>query len=172
MRRVVIVGGGISGLSLAYRLEQRGADVTLLERRTRTGGVIGTVERDGYRVETGPNGFLDNHPATATLCQELGVAGRLVPASETARRNRFLFLEGKLRKLPASLWSFLTGDVLSWRAKFALLTERFRRARPGLADESVEHFARRRTNDEIARTLVDAFVTGIHAGDPGLLSVR
>ena len=64
MARVVIVGGGISGLALAYRLEQLGAAVTLLERAGRPGGVIGTVQRDGFRVETGPNGFLDNNPAT------------------------------------------------------------------------------------------------------------
>src|SRR5262249_14017773 len=59
-----------------------------------------------------------------------------------------------------------------WRSKLALLTERFRRPRRDPADESVEAFARRRTTDEIARTLADAFVTGIHAGDPALLSVR
>src|SRR5262245_58957360 len=137
MPSVVIVGGGIWGLTLAYRLQQRGADVTLLERRSRTGGVIDTIERDGYRVETGPNGFLDNNPATMTLCQELGLGERLVAASESARKNRFVFLGGKLRRLPASLWAFLISDVLSWRAKFALLTERFRRTRADLADESI-----------------------------------
>ncbi len=174
MSRIVVIGGGISGLTLAYRLEQLApdAEVILLERRTRTGGVIETVERDGYRVETGPNGFLDNNPATFALCQELGIAQRLVPASESARRNRFLLLDGELKKLPGSLWAFLTSNTLSWRGKVALLTERFRRRRLDPADESIEAFARRRTSDEIARTLVDAFVTGIHAGDPGLLSVR
>src|SRR5262249_4078542 len=70
------------------------------------------------------------------------------------------------------LLSFLTSGVLSWRGKFALLTERFRRPRPDLADESIDAFARRRTNDEGADTLADAFVTGIHAGDPALLSLR
>jgi oxygen-dependent protoporphyrinogen oxidase len=174
MSRVVIVGGGIWGLTLAHRLEQLApdAEVTLLERRSQTGGVIGTIERDGFRVETGPNGFLDNNPATTALCREIGLGSRLLPASESARKNRFLFLNGRLRRLPGSLWSFLTSDVLSWRAKFSLLTERFRRPRLDQADESIEEFARRRTNAEVERTLVDAFVTGIHAGDPGLLSIR
>src|SRR5262245_11072055 len=112
MPKVAIVGGGISGLALAYRLEQLGAEPTLLERAGRPGGVVGTIERDGFRVETGPNGFLDNNPATLTLCQDLGLHGRLVPASESARKNRFVFLRGRLRMLPSSLWSFLTGDVL------------------------------------------------------------
>lgn len=174
MSRVVIVGGGISGLALAYRLEQLApsAEVTVLERRDRLGGTVGTIERDGFRVETGPNGFLDNNPSTRTLCGDLGLGDRLVPASESARRNRFLFLRGRLRKLPTGLLSFLTSGVLSWRAKLALLTERFRRPRSDLADESIDAFARRRTNDEVADTLADAFVTGIHAGDPALLSLQ
>src|SRR5262245_3028061 len=172
MPKVAVVGGGISGLALAHRLEQLGVETTLLERAARPGGVIGTIQRDGFRVETGPNGFLDNNPATLTLCQDVGLKERLIPASEAARKNRFVFLRGRLRMLPSSLWSFLTGDVLSWRGKFALLTERFRRTGSNLPDESIDRFARRRTNDEVADTLVDAFVTGIHAGDPALLSLR
>src|SRR6266542_4236155 len=174
MSRVVIVGGGISGLALAYRLEQLApaAEVTVLERSDRLGGTVGTIERDGFRVELGPNGFLDNNPSTRTLCGDLGLGDRLIPASESAGRNRFLFLRGRLHKLPTGLLSFLTSGVLSWRGKFALLTERFRRPRPDLADESIDAFVRRRTNDEVADTLADAFVTGIHAGDPALLSLR
>jgi oxygen-dependent protoporphyrinogen oxidase len=174
MKRVVVVGGGISGLALAYRLEQGApdADVTLLERRPRVGGTIGTDSRDGFRVERGPNGFLDNNPATVGLSREIGLEGRLVSGSESARKNRFLLLRGKLRPLPSSLLSFLSSDLLSGRAKLALLTERFRKRRREESDESVEHFARRRTSEEVAATLVDAFVTGIHAADPGLLSVR
>jgi oxygen-dependent protoporphyrinogen oxidase len=174
MARVVVVGGGISGLTLAYRLQQLApaAEVTVLEREERPGGKVGTELLKGFRVEIGPNGFLDNNPATRTLCQDLGLADRLVPASDSARRNRFLFLRGRLRLLPSSLLSFLSSDVLSWRAKLSLLMERFRRPRRDLSDESVDAFARRRTNAEVARTLVDAFVTGIHAGDPALLSVR
>jgi oxygen-dependent protoporphyrinogen oxidase len=173
-RRIVIVGGGISGLSLAYRLEQRlpAADVTVLEQRPRTGGVIGTESHDGFRLETGPNGFLDNKPATLTLCRDLGLSERLVAASETAGRNRFLLLEGRLHLLPSSLWSFLWNGVLSWRAKLALLTERFRLQRSPSSDESIDAFARRRVGAEIAETLADAFVTGIYAGDPRLLSVH
>lgn len=174
MPTVVIVGGGISGLALAYRLEQRAPDlhVILLEERGRLGGKIGTEQHDGFRVETGPNGFLDSKPSTLALCRDLGLGDRLVAASAVSGRNRYLFLEGRLRKLPTGLLSFLCSGVLSWRAKLRLLTERFRSPlSPGACDESVDAFARRRVGDEVADTLVDAFVTGIHAGDPRLLSV-
>ena len=174
MTRIVIVGGGVSGLTLAYRLEQRlpAAEVVVLEQQPRLGGKVATLHRDGFRVEAGPNGFLDTNPATLDLCRELGLGDRLTAASEAAGRNRFLLLNGRLRKLPGSLWSFLTSDVLSWRGKLNLLAERFRPPRRDDADESIDAFARRRAGREVAETLADAFVTGIHAGDPTLLSVR
>src|SRR4051812_43011891 len=101
MIRIVIVGGGLSGLSLAYRLEQRlpDAEVLVLEQQGRLGGKIGTVDRDGFRVETGPNGFLDNKPATLDLCRDLDLSARLQSASDAAARNRFLFLRGRMRLL-------------------------------------------------------------------------
>lgn len=174
MPRVVIVGGGISGLALAYRLEQRApdAEVIVLEQAARLGGTIGTEQRNGFRIEIGPNGFLDNKPFTLTLCRELGLGERLVPASEAARRNRYLFLNGRLHLLPNSLTSFLTSDVISWRTRFLLLAERFRPPRRHDGDESIDAFVRRRVGRELAETLADAFVTGIYAGDPKLLSIQ
>src|SRR5712691_10983601 len=117
MPRIVIVGAGISGLSLAYRLQQLGPqlDITILEERDRPGGTVWTERRDGFQVEAGPNGFLDNKPSTLTLCRDLGLGERLLPASEAAGRNRYLFLDGKLRPLPGSLGAFLRTDLLSWR---------------------------------------------------------
>ena len=174
MPHIVIVGGGVSGLALAYRLEQRlpAAEVVVLEREPRLGGKVGTIHRDGFRVEAGPNGFLDTNPAALDLCRELGLGDRLTAASDAAGRNRFLLLDGRLRKLPGSLWSFLTSDVLSWRGKLNLWAERWRPSIRDGGDESIDAFARRRAGREVAETLADAFVTGIHAGDPALLSVR
>jgi oxygen-dependent protoporphyrinogen oxidase len=174
MPSVVVVGGGLSGLSLAYRLQQAAphATITVLEKDDRPGGKIHTEARDGFRVEWGPNGFLDTKPATAALCRDLGLGDRLVTASEAAARNRYLFLRGRLQRLPDSFGSFLRTSVLSWRGKWALLTERFRAPRRDGGEESIDAFARRRAGDEVADVLADAFVTGIHAGDPKLLSLR
>src|SRR5262249_47777576 len=132
MSRIVIIGAGISGLSLAYRIEQLlpDADVTVLERDARPGGKVWTEHSNGFQVEIGPNGFLDTKPTTKNLCTDLGLAHRLTPASDAASRNRFLFLNGKLRLLPASAGAFVRSKVLSWRGKLALLAERFRRSAP------------------------------------------
>jgi oxygen-dependent protoporphyrinogen oxidase len=174
MSRVVIVGAGITGLTLAYRLGQLkpDLDITLLESRDRPGGTVWTERRDGFQIEIGPNGFLDNVPSTVNLCTDLGLKQQLVPASETAGRNRYLFLDGRLRRLPHSLPSFLGSDLLSWRGKLAVLAERFRGSGNHPPDESIDAFARRRFGSEAAEILADALVTGIHAGDPALLSLR
>jgi oxygen-dependent protoporphyrinogen oxidase len=172
--RVVIVGGGLSGLALGYRLRGRlpNVQLTILEKHSRPGGNIVTVDRDGFRVEGGPNGIFDAKPSTLQLCRDLGLGDRLIAASEESRRNRYLFLDGRLRALPNSLGSFLKSPVLSWRGKLRLLTEKYlRRPMDAPADESVAAFARRRGGEEVARVLADAVVTGIHAGDPELLSL-
>jgi oxygen-dependent protoporphyrinogen oxidase len=169
---VGFVGAGISGLTLAFRLQQSlpDAEVVVLDQAARPGGTIQTLARDGFVVEAGPNGFPDNNPATLELAADLGLTDRLISASEAAGRNRYLLLDGRLRLVPNSLSSFLRSDLLSWVAKLRLLTERFRPRRRENGDESIDAFARRRVGDEVARTFVDAFVTGILAGDPKLLS--
>jgi protoporphyrinogen/coproporphyrinogen III oxidase len=172
--RVVIVGGGLSGLSLAFRIRERlpNAQVTVLEKRSTPGGNIATVERDGFRVECGPNGIFDAKPSTLQLCRDLGLGDRLIAASESSRKNRYLYLNGKLQALPGSLSSFVTSPLLSLRAKVGLLLEKYRKRPTHLpTDESVAEFARRRAGQEVADVFADAIVTGVHAGDPELLSV-
>jgi oxygen-dependent protoporphyrinogen oxidase len=173
MSRVVIVGAGLSGLSVAFRLRQARPDVelVLLETERRGGGKVGTEWRDGFRVETGPNGFLDSKPGTRQLCRDLGLDDRLLAASDGSRKNRYVFVRDRLHKLPASPLGIFTTPLLSLRGKLALLGEPFRRRRKH-ADESVAAFARRRFGTEAADVFVDALVTGIHAGDPERLSVR
>jgi oxygen-dependent protoporphyrinogen oxidase len=172
MARVIIVGGSISGLALAHRLQQMapGLDVLLLEQRDRPGGTLWTERRDGFQVEIGPNGFLDTKPTTVALCRDLHLGDQLVPASESAGRNRYLFLAGELQKLPHSLASFLGTRLLSGRGKLSLLLERWRARRRSPDDETIAAFARRRGGRD-AVMLADALVTGIYAGDAERLSV-
>src|SRR5689334_2602101 len=151
MPRVVIVGAGISGLNLAYRLQQQrpDADVTVLEAADHVGGTVRTDRRDGFTVECGPNGFLDSKPTTVQLCGDLGLRERLLAASESSRRHRYLFLKGKCQPLPGGLGAFLRSPLMSLRGKLSLLNEPFRRRRRrDHTDESVAAFARRRAGRE------------------------
>ena len=175
MATIVVIGGGISGLSAAYRIRQATprAAITLLEADARVGGKVQTERRDGFTLEAGPNGFLDSKPSTIQLCRDLGLAERLLVASEGSRTNRYLFLEGELQRLPGDPFGLLRTPLLSIPGKLAMLAEPFRRRGRNLpAEESVAEFACRRFGREAADIFVDALVTGIHAGDPEKLSVR
>ncbi len=174
---VVVVGAGIAGLGVAYELRQRaagvpgGLEVVCLEAADRPGGNIRTDHEDGFTCEWGPNGFLDNVPATLDLVRRLGMESRVLPSNQEAAR-RFLFRRGRLRELPAGPLSFLTSDVLTWPGKLRVLFEPFGGAPPAGRDESVFDFASRRIGREAASVLVDAMVSGIYAGNVRELAVR
>ncbi len=173
--KIVIIGGGISGLSAAFRIRQTlpTATLCLLEADSRVGGKIQTDHREGFTLEGGPNGFLDSKLSTIQLCRDLGLGEQLLVASEGSRKNRYLFLKGQLQRLPGDPFGLLRTPLLTIPGKLAMLAEPFRRKRGGLPDEeSVAEFARRRFGSEAANIFVDALVTGIHAGDPEKLSVR
>ncbi|MCH9651688.1 MAG: protoporphyrinogen oxidase [Deltaproteobacteria bacterium] len=166
--RIAVLGAGISGLAAAHSLASR-AEVVVFEARDRAGGNIHTGDLDGCRVEWGPNGFLDNEPATLELVTELGLTARLQPADGAAAR-RFLWREGRLREIPSKPQGFLASSCLPLAARLRALAEPFVRSK-SVGDESVFEFARRRLGRGIAETLVDGMVTGVFAGDPRRLSV-
>jgi oxygen-dependent protoporphyrinogen oxidase len=172
MTRIVIAGGGISGLSIAWTLTRRdpAAEVVVLERSARTGGNIRTDHVDGYICEAGPDGFLDNAPATLALVRALGLHARLLPSHDAARK-RFIVRAGRLCEVPTSVHAFLKSPLLSARGKLRIACEPFA-ARRQNADESIHAFARRRIGQEAAAVLVDPMVSGIFAGDASALSLR
>jgi oxygen-dependent protoporphyrinogen oxidase len=167
-KKVVIVGAGISGLTLAYLLLEQGTDVdiTVLEAEPRPGGKIGSERIGGYLCEQGPGGFLDNKPKTLELCQSLGVSP--LRSSDSAKQ-RFLFSNGKLNILPDSPPAFLKSDILSWGGKFRMAGELF--VPRGPADETVAQFVTRRLGREALEQLIDPMVSGVYAGDPHTMSV-
>ncbi len=165
--RIAVLGAGIAGLAAAWRLGRQ-HEVTLFEASPRAGGNIRTEESHGCRIEWGPDGFLDNEPATLDLVRDLGLTGRLCRA-RTARR--FLWRAGKLRELPSRPGAFLGSDCLPLPARLRALLEPFARDAPG-GDESVHAFAARRLGRGVADLLVDAFVSGVFAGDAKRLSVK
>ena len=171
-RRLAVIGGGISGLTLAHRVRAARPDwdVTVLEASDHPGGTVTTGSVGGGVFEHGPNGFLTNVLDTWHLARELGIGDRLLPASD-ASENRFLWLGGRLRQLHRKPVPFLTSDLLGFGDKLRLMGEPFR-GRGGEADESVYDFMARRLGPGPAGTLADAMVTGIFAGDVRQLSLR
>jgi oxygen-dependent protoporphyrinogen oxidase len=172
VKRVIVVGGGPSGLVLGRELLTRGAgavDVTVYEAQVHPGGKAWTEHEGGYLIERGPEGFLDSAPATLALARDVGLGDRLLPASDRASR-RYLFARGALRPVSANPAAFFASGLLSLRGRLAVLGEPFRPRNRG-GDETVASFARRRLGREAAATLVGAMVRGVYAGDAESLSM-
>lgn len=170
---VVIVGGGISGLSALHYLQKYKPDwsVSLYEKAERVGGTIGTDQIDGYSFDWGPNGFLDREPLTLELCEALGLKDRLERASENVS-NRFILRGGKLRSVPMSPLAFMMSDVLPLSGKLRLLFEPFARSRPEGVDESIYDFVKRRIGRAAADYLVQPMVSGVYGGVAERLSLK
>ncbi|MEK7742622.1 MAG: protoporphyrinogen oxidase [Nitrospirota bacterium] len=170
MDRIVIVGGGISGLSLAFALleSEPSADIVVFESEKRPGGKIWTEKVNGFLCEGGVNGFLDNRPKTLELASKLLINPL---RSSDAARKRYVFSDGKLNLLPESPLSFLTSDLLSLYGRLRVMYEFFA-PRGKTDDETLADFARRRLGKEAYEKLIDPMASGIYAGNPESLSLK
>ena len=168
MKKVVIAGGGLSGLSVAYALsDSQQFDITVLESGQRTGGKIWTDKVDGFICEKGANGFLDNKPKTLELCGSLGVEP--LRSNENAKK-RYIFSDGRLNALPESPPAFLKSGFISWPGKLRMLYELI--APKGPEEETVADFIIRRLGKEALEKLIDPMVSGVYAGDPYKMSMK
>ena len=166
--KILVIGGGISGLACAWRLRQLGLPVLLLERGSRFGGVIETVQENGFRFDVGPQSFT-NTPALSELIEEAGLGGELLRADAGA--PRYILHRGRLVPAPFSPPRLLTTPLLSVRTKLRILSEPFLRSYPPDEDESIAAFVRRKFGADLLANLVGPFVSGVWAGDPEKLSL-
>lgn len=171
-----IIGGGISGVSLAAKLsmmKKNGKDisVTLLEATPRLGGTIDTVQKEGYVIEAGTNGFLDSKPFTTEVFTDAGLAHKLVKSNDKARK-RYIQRYGALQRMPENASSFFASKLLSWKGKIRLGMEFFVSQKNDGEDETLANFARRRLGEESLDFLIGPMVSGIFAGDPEKMSLQ
>ncbi|MDQ3687818.1 MAG: protoporphyrinogen oxidase [Acidobacteriota bacterium] len=187
-RRVVIVGGGISGLAAAHRLiehNKRAAqpfEVLLFEAGARLGGTIHTQRRDGFLLEGGSDSFISEKPEGVELAKRVGLGDSLIETNSQHRRS-FVVRNGRLRATPegfqllapSRLWPFVTSDIFSWPGKARIALDLFlpRRANAnGSDDESLAEFVRRRLGQEALERMAQPMVGGIYTADPERLSLR
>ena len=171
MKPVAIIGGGITGLTAAFKLTQVGIPVTLFESTDRVGGVIQTVRDRDYLAECGPNSILETSPLIGELIRDLGLEDRLIYSSDQAG-NRYIVHDKRPVKLPESLLEFLLTPLFSCRAKARLMVEPFIRRAPANVEENLASFVRRRIGREFLDYAINPFVAGVYAGSPEQLSVR
>ena len=186
--RILIVGGGIAGLSAAYRLGQarrQGApiDESLVEAADRVGGVIRTDHVEGCLVEAGPDSFLSEKPEAAALAREFGLGDRLLGSNDSQRRT-YILHQGRLRPLPDGLllmvptriWPVLVTPLIPWNSKLAMAREWLTRRAPGGpapdGDESVASFIGRHFGSGMLDHITAPLLAGVYGGDSASLSVR
>lgn len=181
-KRVVIVGGGISGLAAAHRLIElgfSGTQITLIEASDRLGGILDTQRRDGFLIERGPDSFISEKPEAVALAKRLGLESRLIQTNERYRRS-FIVRNGRLRPVPegfqllapSRVWPFITTDIFSIAGKLRMAADLFLPRANGKDDESLADFVRRRLGREALDRMAQPMVGGIYTADPETLSLR
>jgi len=182
--RIVIIGGGISGLSSAFYVqreaERLGRDVqlTIVDGAESLGGKINTLQRDGFVIEKGPDSFLARKLAMYNLAKELGIEGELTTTNPNAKKT-YILLQKKLHPMPAGLVlgvptdldAFMQTELLTEEGKRRVLQDLELPPRDGSGDESIGGFLDRRLGSESTARISESVLAGIYAGDLHRLSL-
>lgn len=182
-KHIVIVGGGITGLSAAFYLQQEmrerslAIDITLLEASDRLGGKIETVRRDGFVIERGPDSFLIRKKSMGQLAEDVGVGDQLV---KNSIGQAYIWLHDQLHPIPAgsvmgiptAMKPFLTSDLLSFWGKLRAAGDLVMPRTNMKEDQSVGHFFKRRLGKEVVENLVEPLLSGVYAGNIDQMSLQ
>lgn len=166
--QALVVGAGISGLTTAYALQKSGISTIIFEAAPRPGGVIQSIQRDGFLLECGPQSFSGNASLTA-ISRDLDILDQRLMADSKA--PRYILINGKLHNVPMGP-GLLASPLLNGGTRLAILRDLLGTSRPPEPDESIADFARRKFSPMFLERLLGPFVSGIYAGDPEKLSLR
>ncbi|MCL6472553.1 MAG: protoporphyrinogen oxidase [Firmicutes bacterium] len=185
MKRIAIIGGGITGLSAAYTIKRANddgnkIDYVLLERDSRLGGKICTERtKDGFVIEGGPDSFLSTKPWLFELARKLNCEDMIIPSNDELKKT-YILVKNKLRTLPdgvmmvvpTKIMPFVTTDLFSWLGKIRMAMDYFipKKKEPG--DETLSSFITRRLGKECLDRLADPLVAGVYSSDPDLMSLQ
>ncbi len=181
MNHTIIIGGGITGLAAAYRLQSIAPDVaiTLIEREGRLGGKLLTEHVDGFVIEGAPDSVLSRKPRGIGLFEELGLQDQ-VQGRDPRHEKTFVFCEGALHRLPTGLTGMIptnldalaASTLISPAGQTRIAEEATIPPAPATqGDESVAAFVTRRLGAEVYQKLVEPLMSGIYAGDGDQLSL-
>jgi protoporphyrinogen/coproporphyrinogen III oxidase len=167
---VVVLGGGISGLTVAWELKKAGVDVCLLEKSGTVGGCTRSEKRDGFLLEKGPFNVIVRDPNFETLLSDVANNTNVVSANKDAKL-RYIYRNNRLHTVPTNPVAMLTTKMLSPSARLRMLRGLFLSKRSGASEDTIEQVASRRIGPEATDTIVSAAISGIFSGDIAKLSL-
>ncbi len=170
LKNVAVVGGGLTGLTAAWRLHRAGHRVTVFEKAPQVGGAIVTTEKDGWLIEGGPNS-LQETPEVAAVVAELGLTDQRTLVNPDAKK-RFIVRDGRPVMVPLSPAGLLTSPLFSLGARLRVFIELLTRPRVRTTDVNLAAFVASHFGREIVDYGLNPFVAGVYAGDPEKLSAR
>jgi len=171
---IVIIGAGLTGLTAAYLLSQKGKDVVVLDINSVAGGQIKTFNENGFVFESGPNTGAISNPEVAELMMKLEKTSGgkcLLETAPDASKRRLIWKGEKFHALPSGLWSAVSTPLFSLKDKFRILGEPWRKKGDN-PNESVGALARRRLGKSFVDYAVDPFLSGVYAGNPDTLVTK
>ena len=182
MKKVVIIGGGITGLTTAFYLQQQThgkIDISLIEASPSLGGKISSLHEKGFVIEGGPDSFIAKKSSTLDLCRTLGLDDQVM-GSKSAQRPTYVWSGGKLHPMPEGMMlmaptmvlPFLRSKLISWPGKMRMGMEFFIPSSGKIDDESLASFVRRRLGSELLDKVAAPLMAGIYAADPETLSLQ
>ncbi|WP_167616900.1 protoporphyrinogen oxidase [Maribellus sediminis] len=164
---IVVIGAGLTGLTLAFYLKKHNKDVLVIEKSDRTGGVIHTENENGFVYETGPNTGVVGNPEVAELFEDLKGLCTFEGADPSAKR-RLIWKGNKWHAIPSGLISAIGTPLFTLKDKFRVLGEPFRK--PGTnPEETLTDFVKRRLGVSFLNYAVDPFISGVYAGNTDYL---
>ena len=177
MNRVVIIGGGISGLSTAYYLSKTGIASTIIEPRDYLGGVIRTERVEGCVLEQGPDSFLSTKPAALELIEEVGLGDDVIGSNDHSRKTyikkygRLVVMpDGLMMMVPTKIMPIARSPLFGIGTKMRMGREWFRKPAGSMPDRSVAEFVADHYGQEAVDYLAEPLLSGIYGGDPRELS--
>lgn len=188
MKRIVIIGAGISGLSTAYFLKDQldkndinHVEIVLVEKSNHLGGNIRTIKEDGYLIEAGPDSYLSEKPWALALIKRMGIMDKTLTTNHKFQKT-YIYSKKKLHPMPEGLILMVPTKIMPM-VKTGLISI-FGKIRMGMdlilprgktgddIDESFASFVRRRLGKEAFRKIAEPFIAGVHGGDPERMSMK
>ena len=161
MKKIAIIGAGLTGLTTAFYLKKNNIDVTVFESNHHIGGVIHTEKKDGFIWEKGPSTGVLGKPEAMELFEDLDALDILETAPSLAGK-RYIWKGKKLHPLPGDPISGLLTPLFSWKDKLGILFEPFR-PKAENPDENLSSFVRRRLGESVLQYAVDPFLVSMQA---------